>query len=334
MAEPLPRFVARRRPEWEQLAALTQRPVRSLKLSELRTFDALLRRASADLAHAEAWYPDAEVVAYLHQLCATAFARAHPPPEGRLEALRGFFAEGLPRAVRELGGAVRLSALLLVSGILLGALIVSVDPRGAELLVPPAIRTHVAAGTLWTDTLLSVAPPGATAGGIASNNLTVTVVAFASGLLFGAGSALVLLTNGLLLGAVFALCIRRGLGLGLFDFVLAHGPLELSIIVLAAACGLTLGGALLDPGELPRREALSRKGRTAVRVVLGCAPFLALDAVVEGFVSPGHLFPSWVKAALGLSAAGLFWLYLLRAGLAAVASAGRRNTEPASVRER
>ena len=72
--------------------------------------------------------------------------------------------------------------------------------------------------------------------------------------------------------------------------------------------------ALIDPGELPRGQALSLRGREAVKLVLGCAPFLALIGVVEGYVSPGSLFPTWVKAGLGLSLGALFWGYLLRAG--------------------
>jgi uncharacterized membrane protein SpoIIM required for sporulation len=91
---------------------------------------------------------------------------------------------------------------------------------------------------------------------------------------------------------------------------------ELSIIVIAGGAGLMVGQALIDPGELPRGQALELRGREAVKLVLGCAPFLALIAVVEGFVSPGDFFPSWVKALLGLALGAFFWLYLLRAGRA------------------
>ena len=58
----------------------------------------------------------------------------------------------------------------------------------------------------------------------------------------------------------------------------------------------------------------ARRGCEAVKLVLGCAPFLACIGMVEGFISPGSLFPTWAKAALGLTLGGLFWAYLLRAG--------------------
>jgi uncharacterized membrane protein SpoIIM required for sporulation len=117
-----------------------------------------------------------------------------------------------------------------------------------------------------------------------------------------------------MLGATSALCFREGLGVALLDFVSAHGPVELSIITIAGGAGLIVGHTLIDPGELPRAQALALRGREAVKLVLGCAPFLAAIGVVEGFVSPGSLFPTWAKASLGLTLGALFWVYLLRAG--------------------
>ncbi len=124
------------------------------------------------------------------------------------------------------------------------------------------------------------------------------------------------------------LCARGGIGRSLFDFIAAHGPVELSVIVLAGGAGLVLGRAIVDPGELPRAQALSRSGREAVRIVLGCAPFLALIGVVEGFVSPGALFPTWAKLSLGLALGGGFWGYLLTAGAAPRSPRGGSASSP------
>ncbi|MDY7230856.1 stage II sporulation protein M [Hyalangium rubrum] len=317
MAAPLPAFVARRRPDWEALQALLSRQrAGTLRLAELRTLDTLYRRASADLAHAQTFYPGTDAHRFLNQLCGQAYGAIYQPPRERWVAVRDFFRRDFPATLRAEGRFVAVSAAFFILGLLLGSLVVLLEPRGAELLVPEGVRNYVAEGRMWTDDLLSVAPPNAVASGIATNNLTVIIFAFASGIVFGLGTVFTLVNNGVMIGATAAHCVHQGMGLGLLDFVSAHGPVELSIIVIAGGAGLILGQALIDPGELPRAQALTVRGKAAVKLVLGCAPFLACIGVVEGYISPGNLFPTWLKVSLGLTLGGLFWLYLLRAGRA------------------
>jgi uncharacterized membrane protein SpoIIM required for sporulation len=315
MATPLPAFVGRRRPDWESLQGLLSRQREgTLRLEELRTLDTLYRRAAADLAHAQTFYPGTDAHRFLNQLCGQAYSAIYQPPRERWLAVRHFYRREFPATLRAEGRFVALSASLFILGLLLGALVVLMEPRGAELLVPQAMRDYVAQGKMWTDDILSVAPPNAVSSGIATNNLTVIIFTFASGILFGLGTVFTLLNNGVQIGAVAALCFREGMGLKMLDFICAHGPVELSIIVIAGGAGLMVGQVLIDPGDLPRSQALALRGKVAVKLVLGCAPFLACIALVEGFISPGSFFPTAVKATLGLTLGGLFWLYLLRAG--------------------
>jgi uncharacterized membrane protein SpoIIM required for sporulation len=266
------------------------------------------------------------VARFLNQLCGRAYATIYQPPRERAAALRAFFLRQLPATARAEGRFIAASAGILVLGTLLGALVVAVEPRGAELLVPPGVRAAVAEHRMWTDALLTALPGSVGASMIATNNLTVTIVAFASGIFFGLGPLFVLASNGMSLGAITALCVREGLGWPLFSFIGAHGPIELSIIAVAGGAGLMLGHALIDPGELPRGQMLRKRGRRAVRLVLGCAPPLVLAGVLEGFVDPGDVFPGPLKIALGIALAALFWGYLLLVGRAA----GGADTDSAS----
>ncbi len=335
MAAPLPTFVGRRRPDWDALQGLLARQREGgLGLMELRRLDTLYRRAAADLAHAQTFYPGTDVHRFLNQLCGQAYATIYQPPRERWIAVRDFFRHDFPATLRAEGRFVAVSASLFILGLLLGALVVLLEPRGAELLVPQGVRDYVAQGRMWTDDILSVAPPNAVSSGIATNNLTVIIFTFASGIALGLGTVFILVNNGVQIGAITALCAREGMGLKLLDFISAHGPVELSIITIAGGAGLMLGQALIDPGELPRRQALALRGRAAVKLVLGCAPFLAAIAVVEGFISPGSLFPTWLKAALGLTLGALFWAYLLLAGRDAEASSTSLRWARASSRLR
>ena len=101
MAAPLPTFVTRRRPDWESLQALlTRQREGTLRLAELRTLDTLYRRASADLAHAQTFYPNTDVHRFLNQLCGQAYAAIYQPPRERWIAVRDFFRRDFPATLR------------------------------------------------------------------------------------------------------------------------------------------------------------------------------------------------------------------------------------------
>jgi len=84
-------------------------------------------------------------------------------------------------------------------------------------------------------------------GEIMANNIWVSMVAFSLGVVFGLPVIYVMISNGIHLGGVFGLTQAYGLSGGLFEFVIGHGVLELSIIVAQGAAGLMMGWALISP---------------------------------------------------------------------------------------
>jgi uncharacterized membrane protein SpoIIM required for sporulation len=326
--EPIAAFAARRRPDWDALAQLLRKlDARRLELAEVEALDRLYRRAASDLARAQRDYAGTEVQRALNALCARAYARIYRTPRDRGAALRRFYRVELPALVQAERRFVLASAALLLLGVAVGALAVMAQPPGAETLVPEAVRQSVDEGEMWTD-VLSLSPPEAVASRIATNNLAVVVATFAGGLLFGLGTGATLLFNGALLGAVGVYCARHGMLGRLLLFIGAHGPVELSVIVLAGAAGLMLANALLDPGDLPRGAHLQARGRRGAALVLGCAPFLALIGLVEGYVSPAPFLPGWAKVAAGAALGAALWGYLLLGGRGREARDATSSPEP------
>jgi uncharacterized membrane protein SpoIIM required for sporulation len=105
-------------------------------------------------------------------------------------------------------------------------------------------------------------------------------------MVFGLGTAFLLVTNGIALGAAVGLFASKGVAHLIWAFVAPHGVLELSAICIAAAGGLHLATALLLPGALTRREALGVRGRCAIRLVAAATMLLVLAGSIEGFISP------------------------------------------------
>jgi uncharacterized membrane protein SpoIIM required for sporulation len=155
----------------------------------------------------------------------------------------------------------------------------------------------------------------ALAGEIFTNNIRVTLLAFAAGIAAGVGTALLLVWNGVILGIVGGLAVGSGNGRVFFELVTAHGLLELSCIVVAGAAGMRMGWALIEPGSRKRADALSIEARQAIAIVLGTAPWLVLAGLLEGFLTPAGLGLPAVLG-IGIAAAAAYWTLVIVLGRA------------------
>ncbi|MDT3487889.1 stage II sporulation protein M [Stenotrophomonas maltophilia] len=146
------------------------------------------------------------------------------------------------------------------------------------------------------------------------NNISIALRTFASGLLAGLGTLLVLLFNGVTIGAVAGHLQHIGHGGPFWRFVVGHGAFELTAIVIAGGAGLQLGMKLLAPGRRGRLDALVDGGRIGARLCLGVTFMLLVAAFIEAFWSSIAEVPAWIK----FSVAGVLWagvlLWLWRGG--------------------
>jgi len=321
MAEGLPQFVQRRRPAWEELGALVDGLERGhLPVADLQKLDRLYRRAASDLAHANTFFAGSDAAAYLNQLCARAYAAIYRRRGPEESALKRFFLHDFPTTFVEERRYFWAALLLFTSGALVGTVAALFEPHALDALIPATLRDSIDRGTLWTDEALSATSPLVLGTRIVTNNAAVALSEFALGLTAGLGTASLLFFNGLHLGAVLTLCFqaRMDLGLGLLSFVAAHGFVEIAAILVAGQAGLVVGASLVAPGELSRADALRVRGRRALTLALGTLPMLAVVGLVEGFVSPGRLFPPAMKLALGLSLLALLVTWVVRFGVPTV----------------
>jgi uncharacterized membrane protein SpoIIM required for sporulation/uncharacterized RDD family membrane protein YckC len=146
---------------------------------------------------------------------------------------------------------------------------------------------------------------------VLSNNIQVAFFAFASGLTAGIFTVLILLINGLSLGAVLGVFANHGVGQLIADFVIAHSVFELSAICIAAGGGFLVAGAVLLPGGRTRREALVIEGRRALRLLTAAALFLIFAGAIEGLISPRMDLGFELKAGVAFVSALLMAGYVM-----------------------
>ncbi len=270
------------------------------------------REAAADLALARRAFPAEPVTPALEALVGRARAAVYAEAGPTRSPLR-FFATGLWQAIAGLRWWLAISALLFFGAIGLGMLWCATDPDAARGMVPGGFLD--AADPPEGDRGLSAGEASAFSTQVLVNNIQVGLLVFAAGLLFGVGSGLLLIYNGLIIGALLGVAVDVGTLPEILRLVTAHGVLELSGIVVEGAAGLALGWALVDPGRLTRSAALAARARPAMAVVLGLIPFTVVAGLAEGFVSPAGA--SWATVlAVGFGLGGLFWALVLWRGRA------------------
>ncbi len=140
---------------------------------------------------------------------------------------------------------------------------------------------------MWTHSIVAIKPLASSA--IMTNNLSVSFMAFATGICAGIGTLYMLFFNGILLGVIGTACWIAGMSIQLWSFVAPHGVLELPAIFIAGGAGLRIAQGLLFPGLLPRKESLMQAGRQGIRMIVGVVPMLIIAGVIEAFVSPTDL---------------------------------------------
>jgi len=146
-----------------------------------------------------------------------------------------------------------------------------------------------------------------------TNNAYVAALSLIAGILLCLPTLFVLLENAANIGIDGGYMFAHGRGVEFFALILPHGMLELSAVFLAAAAGLRLGWTIIDPGPLPRSQALAKAGRETVTLALGMVVVLLTSGLIEAFVTPSPL-PTWARIGIGGVAEAAFLTYVIVLG--------------------
>jgi uncharacterized membrane protein SpoIIM required for sporulation len=274
--------------------------------------------------HVRSATSNAELTEYLNSLVSRGYAGIYSGRRLRLRALAGFFVRTFPRELRRRARYFALSAALLLGGGVFGFLAVSFDPDSRYYLMPeehmhadPAQRVEEALRAEDEGgRVRSAGQSAAFSSFLFTHNIRVALLAFAAGITFGLGTALVLGANGVILGAVAADYSQRGAALFFYSWVLPHGIMELTSVVIAGAAGLLLGRAVLWPGEYTTLDSLRIRGRSALILVLGTIPLFVVAGLIEGSLSQINppAIPYWFKLLVAAATGAFLIMYFIAAG--------------------
>jgi uncharacterized membrane protein SpoIIM required for sporulation len=309
-------FRERREPEWLRLEGILEiaegRSVRALSDDDLLALPVLYRGALSSLSLARETSLDLDLITYLEGLCARAYFFVYGVRSTPGSKFAAFFKHGWPEAVQAIWRESLAALLLMAIGLAAGFILVANDPSWYDSFMNPAVsqgRNFEASDAELRRVLYH--EEGASGLTIFSsflftNNAGVSLLAFALGFAFGIPTAMLLIHNLTMLGALLALYASRDMAFELGGWLSIHGTTELFAILLAGAAGFRIGWSVVFPGDESRLVAATRSGKTAAKVMVGVVIMLMVAAFLEGF-GRQLIENSFVRYGIGLAML-LLWL--------------------------
>lgn len=309
-----------RRANWNRLESLCeQMESRNYRRTarNIAQFAALYRAACADLALADAYQLPPAAISYLHQLVARSHNQLY---RSRMFEFHRWGEEMFVKVPARLfkDNALRLS-FAIFWGLFLGSMFLSM-----KISPLPQYAENVLGKDQMKQMESSFENPMGSSGGASGaetgmagfyiwHNASIGLRCFAAGLIFGVVGLFELIFNAVFLGAAFGYMTRIPQSENFFHFVTAHGPFELTAVVLSAAAGMKLGFALVMTHGLSRVDSLRKAARETLPTAVAAMVLFGLAALIEGFISPSPL-PYEIKAAIAVFSTGLLMFYFVFLG--------------------
>jgi len=311
-------IIEKRQPLWRELERLNSRVGGKPAPEVAAKFSRLYRAACADLALAEAYQLPPNTVDYLHRLVAKSHNQLYRSQKFRWKDWYDKIFFDTPRLIFN-DPCIHIAAVLFWGLFLLAGYLAwdnTVWPGFAEKVVgEEGLETYKDMYTSFEGRSGVGGNVDAT-GFYVSHNAGIGLQCFVS-MLFVIPGLVILSDNAVQLGTVFGYMFRPELGgasINFQNFVTAHGPFELTAIILSAGAGLKIGLSWLMTGGLTRTASLLKTARQTLPIAMCAVILFVFAALIEGFVSPTStdFMPWWVKGLVGVgSTCGLMFYFVV-----------------------
>jgi len=285
------RFRQAHEADWSRLEQIVtrmeKRSIRSLGDDDLLALPALYRTTLSSLSVARDTSLDRALVTYLERLSTRAYFQIYGVQTPALRQFARFFARAWPEAVRSLWRETVFCVALTFGAALLAYLLIRSDPSWYYSIIPqgmaegrdPSTSVQALRETLYAKDQHWL---GAFATFLFTHNSQIAIFAFALGAALAVPTVLLIVYNGLSLGAFFAIFAAKGLGPNVAAWLMIHGTTEIFAICISGAAGIRIGMAIAFPGTASRMDSAVQAGRTAATAMCGTVLMLAVAGLLEG----------------------------------------------------
>lgn len=278
-----PKFLKLRSPRWKQLEE-GMKSKNSFGPDELAD---LYVELSDDLSYSRTFYPNSKTTAYLNQLALSIHRKIYKNKKEDKGSFIYFWKTGFPLAFFEARKAMLLSFSVFLISFLIGALSTSIDPDFTRLIMGDQYVDQTLINIDKDDPMAVYSSMQETQmfSYITLNNIMVSFMIFASGILTSWVTGILLARNGLMLGAFLTFFMSKDLTLLSNQAIWIHGTLEIFAIIVAGGAGILMGNGWLFPGTYSRKIALQQAAKKGGILLMGLVPVFIIAGFLESFVT-------------------------------------------------
>jgi len=275
-------FIDQNKKKWQELEELNKE-----KIKDPRKLTDLFIEVTNDLSFSKTHYPNRSIKVYLNNLALSIHSsiyRGRPKVAGLVGR---FWTNDLPKVIREARREFLVSFLVFSCSVFIGVFSSMNDAGFARHILGDTyvemteefiesgdpMKVYKTSKNLDMFTYITV------------NNLRVSFLVFVLGAFFGLGTIMVLISNGVMVGAFQYFFIERDLFQESFLTIWMHGTPEILGIIVAGAAGLTLGKGLLYPATYGRRQSFLIGARKGIMIMIGLIPIIIFAGFIESFAT-------------------------------------------------
>ncbi len=267
-----------------------------------------------DLSYSKTHYPKAKTTQYLNSIAARVHQEIYKNKKEKKSRIVNFWKYELPFIFKNSHKQLLYAFIIFGIAFLIGVVSAIYDDTFVRLILgdqyvnetleninkgdPMAVYKGMSQGNMFS--IITV------------NNIYVSFICFAMGILFSFGTGYMLFTNGVMVGAFQFFFYTKGVLLQSALVVWIHGTLEISAIIIAGCAGLTMGNSILFPGTYSRSASFVRGAKQGVKIAVGLVPVFIVAGFLESFVTRYSDMPMWLSLSIiGLSFAFIIWYFII-----------------------
>jgi uncharacterized membrane protein SpoIIM required for sporulation len=289
-------FINQNKDKWKEFEKLTNKTKKDP--DELSRY---FVEITDDLSYARTFYPNRSVRIYINGIARKAFQSIYKNKKHHIgKKIINFWLNELPRALYEARIELYISTAIFLISVFIGCVSSHYDKDFASYflgedyirMTEENIAKGNPMGVYKQDNTFDMFFR------IATNNLRIDFLMFVMGALLSIGTIMFVIYNGVMVGTFQYFFYAKGLLIASALTIWLHGTLELGMMVIVAAAGITLGRGLLFPGSYKRIHAFQLSALRGIKIFLSVLPFTFFAAIVETWITRHDEVSSVIKLSL------------------------------------